>query len=213
MVCRNPVAGASPAGKVCRASHPAAAPLQGIQVLRDGADRWVNSRTIWNQHAYAVTHIDEHGVVPRTSQWKQNWKDPKLNNFRMNVQGSLPASDAPDITASGNGADFECGAGSETLLRARVCNRGTAPLPSGVPATFYADSKDPANKACTAKTTKLLPPGKCEVFSCSWTATNTVPVDVVIWADDDGTGASTFNECEEGNNLGMVRQVLCPAVR
>ncbi|MCX5741569.1 MAG: VCBS repeat-containing protein [Proteobacteria bacterium] len=66
-VCLDPLAGPSTAGKVCRASHPAAAAASGIRVLADGIDRWINTRQIWNQHAYAVTNIGEDGKVPRTS--------------------------------------------------------------------------------------------------------------------------------------------------
>lgn len=64
-VCLDPIAGPSTAGKVCRASHPANAAATGVRVLADSLDRWVNTRTIWNQHAYSVTNIDESGNGPR----------------------------------------------------------------------------------------------------------------------------------------------------
>src|SRR5581483_10876953 len=52
LACVDPIAGASPKGKVCRASHPQGAGLDGVLVLHDALDRWVSSRAIWNQHAY-----------------------------------------------------------------------------------------------------------------------------------------------------------------
>ncbi|HSN27768.1 MAG TPA: VCBS repeat-containing protein, partial [Kofleriaceae bacterium] len=97
-VCLDPIAGPSAAGKVCRASHPATAAATGVRVLADSLDRWVNTRPIWNQHAYSVTNIDQAGKVPRTSQWLQNWKQPGLNNFRQNTPGDGETAGAiPDL--------------------------------------------------------------------------------------------------------------------
>jgi hypothetical protein len=36
----------------------------GIVILRDEQDRWAASRPVWNQHAYAVTHVGDHGRSP-----------------------------------------------------------------------------------------------------------------------------------------------------
>jgi hypothetical protein len=47
----------------CRASHPRG--LSRIRVYSDARDRWVRSRTIWNQHACAVTHVNEDGTVAK----------------------------------------------------------------------------------------------------------------------------------------------------
>ena len=56
----------------------------GIDVYRDTSDNWVRTRRIWNQHAYHVTNINEDGTVPRREE--PNWLNPRLNNYRMNVQ-------------------------------------------------------------------------------------------------------------------------------
>jgi hypothetical protein len=47
--------------------------IVGIRVYRDASDRWVSSRRVWNQHAYAVTMVDEDGTIPRTSAMRRNW--------------------------------------------------------------------------------------------------------------------------------------------
>ena len=44
----------------------------------------MRTRRIWNQHAYHVTNINEDGTVPRREE--PNWLNPRLNNYRMNVQ-------------------------------------------------------------------------------------------------------------------------------
>ncbi len=215
--CVDPIAGPSAQGKVCRATHPAGAAQHGILVLHDALDRWVDSRSIWNQHAYSVTNVNDDGTIPKTSAWKQNWKDPKLNNFRQNVQGALDPQNVPDLTAAGNAppgvqVSLSCDAGT-LHLKARICNRGTGPVAAGEPVTFYNGSKAAGGAPiCTGMTTMTLAPGTCEVVGCDWANAPTSPTDVEVHADDDGTGKGTSTECEESNNLGTLKGVKCDTI-
>jgi hypothetical protein len=59
-----------------------------VQVFRDGEDRWIPTRRIWNQHTYHVTNVREDGSIPQFEQ--PHWE--LLNTFRTNAQmegGSL----------------------------------------------------------------------------------------------------------------------------
>lgn len=195
--CAAPPAGTPGTGNTCRAAHPKG--VQGIRVYQDATDRWVRSRTIWNQHAYAVTHINEDGTVPKTSAWKKNWLDPTLNNFRQNVPGDASGQDIPDMTTGIAG--FSCGSGG-ALLSAPVCNRGTAPIGLGVKVGFY----DGSTKVCETATTKALNPGECETVTCLWaTPPPSTPKDVTVISDDD----QSKTECKEKNNQGTVLGVKC----
>jgi hypothetical protein len=53
-----------------------------VQVIRDASDRWVQSRRIWNQHAYHVTNVREDGTVPQFE--KPSWEE--FNTYRTNSQ-------------------------------------------------------------------------------------------------------------------------------
>lgn len=195
--CAAPPAGLPGTGNTCRAAHPKG--VQGIRVYQDATDRWVRSRTIWNQHAYAVTHVNEDGTVPKTSAWKKNWLDPTLNNFRQNVPGDASGQDTPDMTSGIGG--FQCGS-SGALLSAPVCNRGASPIGTGVKVAFY----DGTTKVCETATTKALNPGECETVSCVWAAPPTAtPSDVTVVSDDDGSKT----ECKEKNNQGTIAGVKC----
>ncbi|MEZ4221624.1 MAG: CARDB domain-containing protein [Polyangiaceae bacterium] len=195
--CVAPPAGTPGNGDTCRASHPKG--VQGIRVYSDAKDRWVRSRTIWNQHAYHVTHVNENGTVPKTSAWQKNWLDPDLNNFRQNVPGDANGKDIADVTAGVAG--FSCGAGG-AVLNAPVCNRGSAPLGAGVPVGFY----DGSTQVCSATTSKALNPGECESVSCTWANPPTSQKkDIQVVADDGGANT----ECKEGNNQGSVLGVVC----
>ncbi len=202
-VCRDPLSGASAAGMVCRASHPATAAASGVRVLADTVDRWVNTRSIWNQHAYSVTNIDGTGRVPRTSQWLQNWKQPGLNNFRQNAPGDgVTAGAVPDLTVKR--AKVQCGAGGPTIT-AEVCNRGTEPVGVGIPVAIYS-AGPPQELRCVATTVERIFPGICTTASCQWTG----PLgDGVIVVDDRGNSTGTNLECREDNNA-LAITVECP---
>lgn len=200
--CATPPAGTPGAGKTCRANHPKA--IQGIRVYEDANDQWVRSRSIWNQHAYAVTNVNEDGTIPKTSAWLKNWSQAGLNNFRQNVPGTVNAFDIGDLTSQVS-ATFVC-KGTTAVLATPVCNRGTAPVGAEVSVGFYVGSI----KACGAKTKGVLQPGACETVSCDWTAppTNTPGVDVTVVPNDDGALA----QCDPNNDKGLVKAVFCDGV-
>jgi hypothetical protein len=214
--CADPIAGPSAKGKVCRALHPVGVPQQGVVVMHDVLDRWVGSRPLWNQHAYSVTNVNDDGTIPKTSAWKNNWKDPKLNNYRMNVQGALDPLAAPDLTSASNAPPgqhtmLKCTNGA-LHLEARVCNRGTGPIGIGEPVSFYAGAPPKGAAVCTGATTKALQPGECDVVGCDWMNAPHEPSDVTVVADDDGSGKGVSTECHEKNNAGTLLGVKCDEI-
>lgn len=200
--CASPPAGTPGSGKTCRANRPNA--TQGIQVYEDSADRWVRSRTIWNQHAYAVTNINEDGTVPKTSAWLKNWTVSGLNNFRQNVPGTQNALDIGDLTSQASAA-YVCDGGS-AMLASPVCNRGTAPIGAGVSVGFYVDGA----KVCGATTNSVLQVGQCETVACSWSSPpgNAPGVDVTVVPNDD----NALTQCNSNNDKGVVKAVFCKHV-
>jgi hypothetical protein len=192
----------STAGNVCRASHPGTR-INGIRVLADGIDRWVNTRPIWNQHAYSVTNIDDSCKVPRTSQWAQNWTQPGLNNFRQNSPGTGQTAGAiPDMTIKQ--AKVTCDAAGP-VITAEVCNRGTEPVARGLPIAIYADGP-PREVRCQTATNERMNPGFCTTVTCTWTGgggNGTVSV------DDRGDASGIASECREDNNHFPIA-VSCP---
>jgi len=207
-VCVAPPAGTPGSGNTCRASRPRGE--QGIRVYRDTADRWVNSRTIWNQHAYYVTNVGEDGTIPRSSAARQNWADPALNNFRQNVQGDAATGIAPDLT--GTGAPYACTDVGVARLAARVCNRGAEPVGAGLIVGFYdSDPRvDGATSLCRGSSTTVLLPGVCETVTCEWAAAPREGAGVSVWVNTDDDRAT--GECEESNNLGILENVVCGGI-
>ncbi|HRI70652.1 MAG TPA: VCBS repeat-containing protein [Polyangium sp.] len=199
-LCAPAPAGTAGAGNTCRAGHPHG--VSGIRVYSDTNDKWVRSRTIWNQHPYAVTHVNEDGTIPKTSAWKNNWDEPTLNNFRQNVPGNANGAATGDPTA-GASSFFACsGMGVEMTLP--ICNRGTDPIGTGLSVGFYVG----AQKICSTTTMEIIQAGECRNVNCVW---GTPPqlenqkVDVTVIPNDDGA----YAECKPGNNLGTIYGVFC----
>jgi len=203
-VCEPPPAGTPGSGNTCRASRPRG--TRGIRVYSDTADRWVNSRRIWNQHAYHVTNVSPSGTIPRTSEAELHWLDPELNDFRKNVEGDAIPGAAPDLTARTMVPGCSTDEGGATL-RANVCNRGAQPVGDGLSVGFYDGEPSEATLICRARTDVVLAIGACALVECEWSAppTEDPGVDVTVVADDLGENG----ECEEENNRSTLEGVVC----
>jgi hypothetical protein len=201
--CAPPPEGTKGSGNTCRASYPHG--RVGVRVYEDSRDRWVQSRPIWNQHAYAVTNVGDDGSIPKTSAWTKNWADAKLNNFRQNTPGDANATQIPDLTAqAGQKPVCTLSGSTSATLEATICNRGTAPVGTNLVVGFYAGSQ----QICTGTIAEPIPPGECATATCTWSnpptsAANAVDVKVV---PNDG-GEKT--ECLGGNNEGILQGVFC----
>jgi len=180
----------------------------GIVVLRDAMDRWAASRPIWNQHAYAVTHVGDRGEIPTTSAVARNWRDPTLNNFRQNVQGDLEALGVADLTAASEVGPLMvyCEPDMTATLPAQICNRGTLPLAAGTEIAFRVGAVD-GPELCRAPVPTALTVGMCSEVTC----TGVLPagmVDLYVVVDPDGLE----RECFEGNNFAILRDVRCQRI-
>jgi hypothetical protein len=170
-------------------------------------DRWAASRPIWNQHAYHVSHVADDGTIPRAHAWMANHTIPELNSFRMNAQGALARTGAADLTVSvAHGTDL-CDATGTVSLGARVCNRGTNPVPDGARVVFYAGDPDMgAATVCETVLPRLLAPADCTDVSCTGTfPAGSTSRDAVVVVDPD----HVVFECRTGNDRGTVHPSDC----
>lgn len=198
-------------GLVCRAIHPQVQFMTGVRVLRDRLDRWTSSRSLWNQHIYTITNINDDQTVPQTSAWKQNFTTAGLNNFRQNVQGVRGKNAAPDITCKLDKDNLCVQSADKSLtLKGVICNRGTKMVASKMPASFYDVSDGTlGTKYCTAYTATNVPVGGCLEVSCTLKDTEIVGKRIRMIANDDGNGGKTTVECNEDNNTDEVKLEIC----
>ncbi len=205
-VCASPPGGTPGTGNTCRASHPRGA--AGIRVYSDGLDQWVNSRPIWNQHAYFVTNVDVDGTVPSTSAARRNWEVDGLNNFRQNIQGGLDVLATPDVTSRSATGGLYCDAGVGSLpLAVMVCNRGTEAIDVDLPVDFFRGPPEDGDLICRRGTTRILSPGDCERVGCDWVSPPVSPPGVDVWVVPDADSANS--ECFEENNVTVLHGLHC----
>lgn len=179
----------------------------GVRAFGHPFNQWVRTRRIWNQHGYHVTNIHEDGTLPLREE--RNYANPRLNNFRQNVQPD-GLFDAPDLVLRDPSfSTAACGAGA-LLLRVRVVNEGRAGAPAGVPVSFYVDGAF----AGRVVTTRPLLPGASELVELRYepvTAGVTYSVTAVV-DDPAHDPVPGLNECRPDNNGIDPFTAACPTI-
>lgn len=178
----------------------------GIRVFGDKNGNWIRTRRVWNQHTYHVTNVNEDGSIPKNE--KPNHAQPRLNNFRQNVQ-PLGEFSAPDLVVS---ALPRC-TGDYGLV-ARVRNVGEAAAPPGVRVDFYlGDPQSGGVKIAGSPvlTTKALYPAESEDVVLPWPD---APADLkdgrtTFYATVDEGAAHPWHECRVDNNVSSPARGTC----
>ncbi|SMF03440.1 RHS repeat-associated core domain-containing protein [Alteromonadaceae bacterium Bs31] len=115
---------------VAIANNYAYSGVRGIRVFESANDDWAPTRSIWNQHAYHITNINDDGTVPQFEQ--PSWLTH--NTYRLNTFADRSALSQPDL------ALFELKYNdSENTLTAILKNRGSAPVNDTVTVSFYTN--------------------------------------------------------------------------
>lgn len=99
----------------------------GVRVFESASNSWAPTRSIWNQHAYSITNVNDDGSVPARPQ--PGWQSH--NSFRLNTFPDRQALSLPDVTVHSIAYD-----GASSTVTAKVLNRGLAPLSGTVTVSF-----------------------------------------------------------------------------
>ncbi|MBS2030829.1 MAG: VCBS repeat-containing protein [Deltaproteobacteria bacterium] len=203
-VCAPPPASGDPAsGNTCRAVHNGS--YAGVRIYADGKNRWADSRSIWNQHAYAVTNVNDDGTIPSMSAARHNWLVSGLDNFRQNVQGQLTPLAAAHLTI--DFTNVTCVDGGATLdFQGEVCNRGAGGVAGDVPVQFD-DAQ--GNPICSTTTPIALGAGACVQVGCFGTSPDAGTAQLVAVVDP--TGAT--RPCDGAQNDSTLTGFACFSAR
>jgi len=181
----------------------------GLYLLESASVDWQAGRTVWNQHAYSITNINDDLSVPRNPE--TNW--PAHNNFRSGDPATPADKRAPDIWPALGDLCIDCEEESFELSY-RLYNTGALPLQADVPVSVYwVDRFDESwNLIETFELGEVLEPGRSTASRTLALALDEVPDgELVIVADDSGSvdGPGTVQECSETNNILMVTDLEC----
>ncbi|MFO0556458.1 MAG: VCBS repeat-containing protein [Polyangiales bacterium] len=183
--------GVSAMGNVCRTIHRNAGCQTGIRVYRDSRDRWVPTRPVWNQHAYAITNVGDNASIPRSSAVRRNWTVAGYNNFMQNESRDGSNIPGADVTASRLSA--QCEMAGTTRLRADVCNRGRVLLDRGIELIFRL--RGDGRELCRLRTSSPIAPGVCTPVECVAPIPARGVFEAIVNPDQ------TLGECRSDNNL------------
>ncbi|MFL5273463.1 MAG: FG-GAP-like repeat-containing protein [Anaeromyxobacteraceae bacterium] len=179
----------------------------GITVYNYLRDRWVSTRPIWNQHAYHVTNVNDDGSIP--SPEANQWQQPGLNAFRMNVIGDEDFR-APDLVSQVQDVGFDATACPQHLrLTVKVWNRGAVLVAAGVPIAVY-QGRAGGKLLAVGLTLHAIVPGASETVTIDIASPPLVPTDVTTVVNDDGTGEGVVGECNTTNDAVQIPSIYCP---
>ena len=174
----------------------------GISVFGDANGSWVNTRKIWNQHAYHITNVNDDSTIPAVE--PNSWESH--NTYRCNASSEALA--CRDLSASHlimDQAEYP----SSVDLTARVGNSGWLHFAAGVNVSFYnGDPEDGGILLGTVRTTTRLYPGQYEDVALTWADPPDGQLTLYARVDDDGTGVGRERESNENNNQALTVRTL-----
>lgn len=73
-------------------------PYVGLKALRSPSDKWVNTRSVWNQHTYHVTNVNLDGSLPFPE--PNSWDPGQSNSYPLAAGGQKTAATPDPLISS-----------------------------------------------------------------------------------------------------------------
>jgi hypothetical protein len=181
-------------------------PYIGLKALRSPSDKWVNTRSVWNQHTYHVTNVNLDGSLPFPE--PNSWGPGQSNSYRQNVQGQGIFS-SPDLSVCEVAPDLTNCLSGQATASATVYNGGAIPARAGVQVDFFADLPSGSVLIGSGFTKSMLPPGGSEKVTAPWPAppqNMSVPVRAVVDPNQQ------VGDCHLDNNTASSTPVKCSPI-
>jgi hypothetical protein len=181
-------------------------PYIGLKALRSPDDKWVNTRSVWNEHTYHVTNVNLDGTLPFPE--PNSWDPGQSNSYRQNVQGQGVFS-SPDLAVCEVVPDLANCLSGQGTVSATVYNGGAIPARIGVQVDFYADLPSGPVLIGSGATKSMLQPGGSEKVTVPWSAppqNMSVPVRAVVDPNQQ------IGDCHLDNNTASSSPVKCSPI-
>lgn len=176
----------------------------GVRVVGDADDSWMSGRTVWNEHAYSITNVNDDVTIPALPD--TNWV-AGYNNFRSGDITPVSGSGLADIEVQILDVCAEDCAEGELTVWLAVANAGTMDLSQSFNVEVLADTDAGLVSLTNFTWTEPIPSG---YRSASMELNlNGVPTPVrAIVAIANADGAVT--ECHTDNNQDTLATGWCP---
>ncbi|MBM4389830.1 MAG: VCBS repeat-containing protein [Deltaproteobacteria bacterium] len=179
----------------------------GFSVYRDATNSWAPARSVWNMHAYDITHINDDLTVPTTA--VQNFTT--YNNFHS-AHALAPGEALGDELSAEilSTCDNDCDRGWY-LVTARAQNTGSAGVAAGVSLSLYAEIGGSLVNLATETLADAIASGMTsEAVIFAVQSSDIEKADKLwVYVDDNGSRTGFVSECDETNNGAMVKKPFC----
>ncbi len=180
-------------------------PEKGVRVVGDADDSWMPARPVWNEHAYAITNVNDDGSIPAAP--VTNWLS--YNNFRSGDLAAATGGALSDaLPVAGDICIEECSSGRVRVVVA-VGNQGTAELPAGVAISAYAITGASPIYLQTQYVPDPIGSGLSSTGIEFDLNIADLPHKAVEFVADDDDGRGAITECNEDNNVLVLSEGLC----
>ncbi len=165
--------------------------VHGVRVFESAAESWAPTRSIWNQHTYHITNINDDGTVPANEQ--PSWLTH--NTYRLNTFADRDPLAQPDLSASMLKV-VDHGAGQPISLTARIGNGGAAPSGGAIKVEFYDGDPATGGVLLGALDEAALAAGGYRDVRLDNVDELGASGEIFVFVDAD----DEYIECNEGNN-------------
>jgi hypothetical protein len=164
---------------------------KGVRVFEGINDDWAPTRSLWNQHAYHITNINDDGSIPQFE--KESWLTH--NTYRLNTFLDREPEDLSDLRA-GHIAYSD----QTSILSVEIKNRGLAPTTQGSELKVY--SGNPTDGGTLLATQPLQPLTADESLTVSFNDIQANQITDNVWAVIQTP--ETLAECVTENNSSVA---------
>ena len=178
----------------------------GVVALQDPEDRWVRTRSVWNQFDYYIDNATDTAGVPTSP--PMPWDSH--NTFRANLQGEIPLN-APNPTVHSLSVNtLFCP--EQITLSFVVENTGTRAIAADMPISIYRVDTDPDDLIDTVSSPDPIFPGQVVPFEIQFGAgldALNADLEFRVVANDDGQGNSPEYDCDPDSATAVLSDVPC----
>lgn len=166
----------------------------GLRAYKDVNNAWVGARSVWNQHAYSITNINDDLSVPRNP--VPSWQSH--NTFRLNKRIDGDPRGVPDLTV-GYARVADGGSSQPSQVTWRVGNAGGYRTMAGATVALYGTTAAGSSSLLATQSLAIVQPGQYSDISFAL-ASLAGQATLTLVADDDGSGRTRAIDFDRSNN-------------
>lgn len=178
-----------------------------VSAMGDQDESWAPARSVWNQHAYSITNINDNLSIPTDA--TPNFS--LYNNYHSALATTDPSVLVDDLNGNIlNVCEDDCDLGA-LLVTYRIANTSTADFEGTVPVSFYAETGGIKTWIDTVELDLILASGTTTEGLHHRIDTDEAidAAGLLMEVDDNGSGTGVITECSEVDNTDYWPGAFC----